>query len=114
MSCGPTICITTPTSNVVVTTTLTNTVNIVTVGPQGPPGATGPTGPAGPPGASAFVFTQSTPATTWTINHNLGYLPSVELMDSGSQEIEGEITHPSINQTIVTLAPATAGIARLV
>jgi hypothetical protein len=55
MSCGPTICITTPTSNVVVTTTLTNTVTITTAGPQGPPGSigsTGQTGPAGPTGAS--------------------------------------------------------------
>lgn len=60
-----------------------------------------------------YLYAQSTPATTWTINHNLGYRPSVELLDSGSQEIEGDVIHPSLNQTIVTLTPATAGIARL-
>lgn len=65
-------------------------------------------------GLSAYVHNQITPSTIWTINHNLGYKPSVELMDSGSQEIDGEVSHPTINQTIVTLQPATAGIARLV
>lgn len=69
-------------------------------------------GPQGPAGAS-YVHTQATPANTWTINHNLGYRPAVELLDSGSQEIDGEVAHPSLQQTIVTLNPATAGIARL-
>jgi hypothetical protein len=65
-------------------------------------------------GVSAYVHTQSTPATTWTINHNLGYRPSVELFNSGMQEIDAEIAHPSVNQTVVTLNPATAGLARLI
>jgi hypothetical protein len=54
------------------------------------------------------------PATTWTINHNLGYRPSVELLDSGSQEIDADVSHPSVYQTVVTLNPATAGLARLI
>ena len=70
-------------------------------------------GPQGPAGSGAYVFTQSTPSTTWTINHNLGFRPTVELLDAGSQEIDGEVAHPSVNQTIVTLNPATAGLARL-
>lgn len=82
-------------------------VEIATEGPQGPPG----TGGGG--GTSAYTFTQSTPSTTWTINHNLGFRPSVELLDTGSQEIDGQIAHPSVNQTVVTLNPATAGLARL-
>jgi hypothetical protein len=65
-------------------------------------------------GLAAYVHTQSTPATTWTINHNLGRYPSVELFNSGMQEIDAEITHPSVNQTVVTLNPATAGLARLI
>lgn len=69
-------------------------------------------GPQGPAGV-AYLHTQSTPSTTWTINHNLGFRPSVELLDTGSQEIDGQIAHPSVNQTIVTLNPATAGLARL-
>lgn len=69
-------------------------------------------GPQGPAGAF-YLHTQAMPSTTWTINHNLGYRPAVELLDAGSQEIDGEIAHPSANQTVVTLNPATAGIARL-
>ena len=71
-------------------------------------------GPQGPAGGAAFVFEQVSPATTWTINHNRGYRPSVELLDAGSQEIDGDVTHPSVNQTVVTLNPASAGLARLI
>jgi hypothetical protein len=71
-------------------------------------------GGGGGGGTSAYVHQQLTPATTWTINHGLGYRPSVELLDSGSQEIDGEIAHPTVNQTVVTLSPATAGLARLI
>jgi len=63
---------------------------------------------------SAYVHQQLTPAATWTINHGLGYRPSVELLDSGSQEIDAEIAHPTVNQTVITLNPATAGLARLI
>ena len=65
-------------------------------------------------GGAAYVHTQASPAATWTINHNLGFRPSVELLDSGSQEIDGAISHPSVNQTVITLNPATAGLARLI
>lgn len=65
-------------------------------------------------GVVAYVHNQATAASTWTINHNLGYRPSVEVLDSGSQEIDAEIAHPSVNQTVVSLNPATAGLARLV
>jgi hypothetical protein len=64
-------------------------------------------------GSAAYVHNQGTPATTWTINHNLGFRPAVELLDSGSQEIDGAISHPTVNQTVITLSPATAGLARL-
>jgi hypothetical protein len=89
-------------SSTVVTVPVTNTVTAITQGPQGPSGG------------AAFVYLQATPATVWTINHNLGYRPSVELLDAGSQEIDGEVAHPSVNQTVVTLNPASAGLARLI
>ena len=89
-------------SSTVVTVPQTSTVTAVTVGPQGPSGA------------AAYEFVQASPATTWTINHNLGYRPSVEILDAGSQEIDGEVAHPSVNQTVVTLNPASAGLARLI
>ena len=67
----------------------------------------------GADGGAAYVFTQSTPASTWTINHNLGYVPSVELFDSGSQEIEADVSHPSSNTAVIVFAVPVAGFARL-
>lgn len=63
---------------------------------------------------TAFVFTQSTPAATWIINHNLGFIPSVELFNNGSQEIDGDVVHTSVNQTVVNFTGPVAGFARLV
>jgi len=97
-----TITVTENGSSTVVTVPVTSTVTAITQGPQGPAGG------------AAFVYQQVSPATIWTINHNLGYKPSVELLDSGSQEIDGEVSHPSDNQTVVTLNPASAGSARLI
>lgn len=62
---------------------------------------------------AAYVFTQPTAATTWTINHNLGYIPSIELFDSGSQEIDAEVSHPSVNTALIVFAVPVAGFARL-
>jgi len=94
--------VTTISNKVTVTKGDTTVVTVTTAGPQGPAGG------------AAYVHTQTTPSTTWTINHNLGYRPAVELLDTGSQEIDAEIAHPSVNQTVVTLNPATAGLARLI
>jgi hypothetical protein len=96
--------VTAVTNTVTVTEGDTTVVTVTTAGPQGPGGGAG----------AAYVHTQASPATTWTINHNLGFRPSVELLDSGSQEIDGDIAHPTVNQTVVTLNPATAGLARLI
>jgi hypothetical protein len=84
----------------VVTVPIVNTVTATTAGPQGPSGA-------------GYLHQQTSSSSTWVINHNLGFRPAVELFDSGNQEIDGDVAHPSINQAIITLSPATAGTARL-
>lgn len=72
-------------------------------------------GPVGPPGEGAgFNFTQVSPATTWTINHNFGYRPSVQIFTVGGLEVLGEIHHQSTNQTVVSFNEALAGFARLI
>lgn len=63
--------------------------------------------------APSYTHTQSTAASTWTINHNLGFKPSVELFDSGSQEIDGHVVHTSVNQVVVTFTKSITGFARL-
>ena len=80
-------------------------------GATGPIGATGPTGPAG--SIPTYIHNQPTPSTTWTIAHNLGFKPSVELLNSGSQEIEGDVVHISYNVTMVYFTQSITGFARL-
>lgn len=77
--------------------------------------AAGPQGPQGVPGLSGagFIHTQGSAALEWTINHNLGFRPSVELMSVGGAEIEGDVVHTSLNQTIATFLIPVAGFARL-
>lgn len=65
------------------------------------------------PKTTVYVFTQSAAASQWTINHNLGFKPSVELFNSGSQEIDGDVVHTSTNQTVVYFTASLAGFARL-
>ena len=60
-----------------------------------------------------YVFTQTVAASTWTINHNLGHVPSVEVFDSGSQEVDADVSHPNSNQTVILFSVPLAGFARL-
>lgn len=90
-------------SSTVVTVPVTSTVSTITAGPQGPQGPVG----------AGYDFLQSSSSTTWTINHNLGYKPSVDVYDSGSQQIQAEVSHPSTNQTVILLTSSTTGFARL-
>lgn len=76
---------------------------VVTVGQQGP---------AGTPGAG-YVHTQAVAASIWTINHNLGFTPAVTVFTVGGMQMIAEVLHTSINQTLVYLASAMAGSARL-
>lgn len=68
--------------------------------------------PVGSP-ATTYFHTQSTPSATWTINHNLGFVPSTELFSSGGEEIDGEVTHTSNNQTVVKFITPVSGFARM-
>lgn len=83
--------------------TAADVVELIHPGPQGPKGD-----------ATAFyVHTQTAPSTTWTMAHNLGFKPSVELLDTGSQEIEGDVVHLSQNVCIASFTLPIAGFARL-
>lgn len=52
------------------------TTEIVEVS-EAPPGPPGPPGP----GVVPFVFDQTTPSDTWSINHGFSYAPTVVLLD---------------------------------
>jgi hypothetical protein len=70
----------------------------------------GPPGPAG----TGYTHTQSSPSATWTINHNLGIKPSVEVFSVGGLEVDASVLHVSNNQVAVSFATPFAGYARLV
>lgn len=61
-----------------------------------------------------YTHTQNTAATTWTINHNLGIKPTVQLLNTGSQVIEGDLVHTNSNQAIAYFSTPVAGLARCV
>ncbi len=75
------------------------------------PGLQGPPGPQGQAGAF-FEFVQSVASTTWTVNHNLGFRPDVEILNSGGRKMSAEVLHTSINQVICYFNVATTGCVR--
>jgi hypothetical protein len=60
-----------------------------------------------------YVFTQSTPATVWTINHDLGKYPAVNIVDSANDEVIGEVKYNSTSQIVLTFSAAFSGKAFL-
>ena len=83
----------------------------VEAGPQGVPG---PTGPAGPATNSTVVHDQSLASATWTITHNQGRYPTIDIIDSAGNHVIGDIKHNSINQLVATFDNAFAGKAIIV
>lgn len=90
----------------------------------GVPGQRGPTGPAGPgasdqqileviPAAVAYNHVQNASSTTWTIIHNLKFLPNVTAFDSSGTQVEGNVVHSSINQLTIEFSAAISGNAVL-
>lgn len=69
----------------------------------------GPQGPA----AASYTHVQSSASSTWTIAHNLGFRPSVKLLNSASQEVDADIVHLSNNVCIATFNLPITGLARL-
>lgn len=79
-------------------------------GPRGVPGPVGPAGPPGPPGgARTYPHDQLLPATIWYVEHNLGRYPSVTVIDSAGDEVEGEIVHLSLNALEARFTAAFSG-----
>ena len=84
-------------------------------GPQGPQGPAGPAGAAGESGPNTtVVHDQSSASATWTINHNQGRYPSVDIIDSSGNNVIGDIKHNSVNQLVATFDNAFAGKAIIV
>jgi len=60
-----------------------------------------------------FVFNQSTPSTTWTIQHDLGKFPSITVIDTGDTVVTGQYTYTDNNNVTLTFSAGFAGKAYL-
>lgn len=58
-----------------------------------------------------YVHTQSVASATWTVNHNLNKFPSVTIVDTANDEVEGEVNHVSNTQLIIKFSAAISGKA---
>lgn len=106
----------TPTGVTVVVPPPMKVVYLAQQGLQGPPGADGADGAQGPPGPggdTTYTHDQAVPATTWTINHNLNRYPSVTVVDSANEEVEGETVYVSANTIECRFNSAFSGKAYL-
>lgn len=67
---------------------------------------------------TGYSFTQPTPATTWTIDHNLGHYPVVDTHVTINGQVNTvlplNVQHTSLTQTVITFSTAQSGTARLV
>lgn len=54
-------------------------------------------------------YTFSSPSDTWIINHNLGYVPVINITTIGGVEMDGDVHHVSTNQTIISFNAPVIG-----
>lgn len=64
-------------------------------------------------GNSSFVFTQSTPATVWYINHNLSIIPNAWCEDLSGNNLEGTLAVVNANTITITFSHPVTGKAYL-
>lgn len=60
-----------------------------------------------------LTFVQLTPSDTWNITHNLGKFPSVTVLDSAGDEIEGDVHHFNVFSLRITFGSGFSGVASL-
>jgi len=65
------------------------------------------------PVSGSYIHTQSASASTWTINHNLGFNPAVSIVDSGENVVIGDVTYISTNTLSVYFNASFGGKAYL-
>lgn len=62
-------------------------------------------------GEGAFVHTQSSAATVWTVNHGLGKFPAVTILNSTGEEIATKVVHDDDDNTSIHFGSAVTGKA---
>jgi hypothetical protein len=62
---------------------------------------------------SQFVYEQLTAATTWTINHGLGFRPNVYTIDNAGVNIIGNIDSSTLTTMVISFSKPVSGFAYL-
>ena len=70
-------------------------------------GGGNPTTPAA--SDKTFVYQKSVAEATWDITHNLGKFPSVVILDSSDDEVEGDVRYIDLNRITINFSAAFAG-----
>ena len=64
-------------------------------------------------GDKTYEFTQTVPATTWNIQHNLSKFPSITVIDTGNTVVIGQYTYIDNNNVTLNFSAGFAGKAYL-
>lgn len=60
-----------------------------------------------------FIFNQESSANVWNINHNLNKRPSVTIVDTGGNEVIGDVIYTSLNNIVIHFSNPFSGTAYL-
>jgi hypothetical protein len=61
----------------------------------------------------SYEHMQGAASNSWTITHNLGFMPNVTVIDSAGNIVEGEIAYTNTNSLTVSFQSAFSGNAYL-
>ena len=61
----------------------------------------------------SYRHTQNSSSTTWSVTHNLRFLPNVTVFDSAGNTVEGNVVHTSENALTIEFSSAISGYAVL-
>ena len=80
-------------------------------------GTSGPQGPKGDDGLGvqevSYIHTQSVPSNQWTIVHNLDFYPSITVVDSSGNVVEGSYRYQDENTIVTSFSGGFSGKAYL-
>jgi hypothetical protein len=65
------------------------------------------------PVGGSYVHNQSISSATWTISHNMGFFPSVSVVDNGGNVVVGDVLYISENQVSISFSASFGGKAYL-
>ena len=92
-----------PINNNVIISPINNRIVVTTPGPQGAPGQTG----------GSYTHNQGAASSVWSVTHNLGYHPSITVVDSANTVVEGTYVYNNTNTVTLTFIGTFAGKAYL-